>query len=77
MTCAVTCATCTYGRVSSDGLIECRRHAPSATAESFGLPVRGQHPQACWPRVTESDWCGDYRSKRPMCTPDPFDDPLA
>lgn len=76
----MTCATCTYGRVGSDGLIECRRHAPSATAESFGLPVRGQHPQACWPRVADSDWCGDYRSERTERTertPDPFDDPLA
>lgn len=73
----MTCATCTFARAGQGGLIECRRHAPSATAESYGLPSRGQHPQACWPSVSDSDWCGDYRSERPGQPPDPFDDPLA
>lgn len=81
------CSTCHYSRLRGPDHLECRRHHPVATLESYGLPNRGEHPQACWPRVEPTDWCGDHRpqdhfyrtheTNRFVLAPNPYDDPLA
>ncbi len=45
----MTCSTCLF---FNDSLNECRRNAP--------IPV-GHRQFAQWPRVKETDWCGQYR----------------
>lgn len=50
---------------------QCRRHAPrpiywdtvvaasKAATESSGEPEWGSEP--CWPKVSDTDWCGEFR----------------
>lgn len=51
------CDTCRYGvcpGCTFPNEIDCRRHAPT-------LDVR----RGRWPKVSRSDWCGDYEAFRP------------
>lgn len=75
----MNCSTCHYSRLRGPDHLECRRYSPAATVESFGLPRRGEHPQACWPRIEPTDWCGEFSAQPSTSqpTPDPYDDPLA
>ena len=45
----MTCSTCLF---FNDSQSECRRNAP--------IPV-GHRQYAQWPKVKETDWCGQYR----------------
>lgn len=39
---------------------QCRRFPPKSLMATVGP---GSAPQTHWPRVANTDWCGEYRSK--------------
>ncbi len=61
-----TCATCRFfeperfygeaGEVVNEADGGCRRHAPRQVRADEG---------SFWPRVSSSDWCGDFRARAP------------
>lgn len=49
------CKTCAF---YEDVLQECRRKAPRTTNAAY------PRPGSKWPKVTASQWCGEWKSKQ-------------
>jgi len=60
------CGQCVYYFQSNPGMGECRRYAPRpnssffvSRSEATGTIKTDVH----WPKVYESNWCGDFKAK--------------
>ena len=49
------CSNCLYGQTVSGTVRLCRRRGPQPSAPS------NRFPQASWPGVLDTDWCGECR----------------
>lgn len=68
-----TCKSCEFfdylpgeeeGNGPLGGMGECHRNAPRAFTTSAGLSGNDGKQSAVWPRILDSDWCGEYDRKQ-------------
>jgi hypothetical protein len=52
-----TCETCKYRDKPTE---QCRRFAPTGVTISHERLVERKPWTACWPIVSDTDWCGDH-----------------
>lgn len=67
---AAMCRSCRFYHASRDGSRGlCRRSPPSAAKWSVDMtnrPAReamNAYPEGVWPSVSDTAWCGEYRSR--------------
>ncbi len=68
-----TCKSCEFfeylpGEEGGDGPLggmgECHRNAPGPSTLATGQSGNDGRPSAVWPRILDSEWCGEYDRKQ-------------
>jgi len=68
-----TCKSCEFfeylpgeedGKGSLGGMGECRRRAPKAYLPPIGQSINDSNHLVVWPRLLDSEWCGEYDRKQ-------------